>query len=308
MVNDKVSRALARPGLSLVVLAGILWGTSGPATKAIYGMVDINPAAVAAFRMSLGAPVLLAVYYLVGSRPAARLRRRDIAWLLLMGVALGISQACYYAAIAQVGVAIATLITICSSPVLVGLFSAALLHERVTPAVFGALACALLGTTLLVGVGQGGAGSQIKDAAAGVLWAVGAAISFAAFILLSRLLANRYHPVLSIGISIAAGGVLLMSMLTLTGGITVQYPGSVWTLLLYLGLVPTALAYALFFHGVQYARAAEASIATLAEPLTSTVLAVILFGEHLGPWGVLGAALLIGAITFLYWHAALRQR
>jgi hypothetical protein len=63
---------------------------------------------------------------------------------------------------------------------------------------------------------------------------------------------------------------------------------------------PTALAYALFFHGVKSATASEASIGALAEPLTGTVLAVVIFGERLGPWGLVGAVLLISVIAFLY--------
>ncbi len=42
-----------------------------------------------------------------------------------------------------------------------------------------------------------------------------------------------------------------------------------------------------------------AGIATLLEPLTATGLGVGLFGERLGPAGVLGALLLLTAITLL---------
>lgn len=48
-----------RRGLVLVVLAAALWGTSGVATKTLYTLVDISPLAVAAFRLALGAPLLL---------------------------------------------------------------------------------------------------------------------------------------------------------------------------------------------------------------------------------------------------------
>lgn len=73
-----------------------------------------------------------------------------------------------------------------------------------------------------------------------------------------------------------------------------------WVLLVYLGLIPTALAYVLFFGGLRYTTATTASIATLLEPLTSTALAWLLFGERLGPLGLLGAVLLLGAIALLY--------
>lgn len=300
MATNVMSRAKARRGLIFVLLAGILWGTSGVATKTIYSLVSINPMTVAAFRLTLGAPLLLLAYFWTTGQRGLRVARSDLALLLLLGAAVGLSQAGYFAAIARVGVAIATLVTICTAPVLVALFSAALLHERLTAAVGGALVCALLGTILLIGLETANPGSQANGTVSGILLALGAALCFAGFILVSRLLANRYHPLHSIALALSIGGLLLLVILAVTTGVTVQYSGATWALFLYLGLVPTALAYGLFFHGITSATAAEASIAALTEPLTSTILALVIFGERLGALGLLGAALLIGAIVFLY--------
>jgi DME family drug/metabolite transporter len=99
---------------------------------------------------------------------------------------------------------------------------------------------------------------------------------------------------------------LLMAVSAITTGITVSYPRPVWALFLYLGLAPTALGYALFYVGVQHTTASEASIASLAEPLTATGLALIIFGERLGALGLPGATLLISAIVFLYWSGSSR--
>ncbi|MGS2804901.1 EamA family transporter [Nocardia sp. MW-W600-9] len=64
-----------------------------------------------------------------------------------------------------------------------------------------------------------------------------------------------------------------------------------------LGLAPTAVAYALFFHGLPAAGAATAAILTLLEPLTATLLAVVLLGERLTPVAWTGAALLAVALV-----------
>jgi len=73
-----------------------------------------------------------------------------------------------------------------------------------------------------------------------------------------------------------------------------------WALLLYLGMVPTALAFVVFLTGMEHTTATVVSIITLLEPLTATALAWLLFDEQLGVVGVLGAALLLGAIGLLY--------
>ena len=193
MTTNRVGRTTTRRGLILVVLAAALWGTSGVATKSIYTLVDISPVSVAAFRLALGAPMLWVAFRPGNGSRSPRVAHADLAWMLLAGAALGISQACYFAAISRVGVAIAMLVTICTAPVLVCLFSAALLRERLTRAVVGSLACALIGTVLLIGVGRHDSGLQASPALGGIVLALAAAFGFAGFILVSRLLANRYH-------------------------------------------------------------------------------------------------------------------
>ncbi len=301
MTTHAIGRAEARRGLLLVVLAGVLWGTSDVATKTIYSFVAISPVMVAAMRLTLGAPLLWAALRLTNGTGSLRIARGDLVVLLVAGASLGLSQACYFAAIARVGVAMATLVTICMAPLLVSISSAALLGERLPAAVACALAVALVGLVLLIGMGQAGTtGGPVGTTLPGILLALAAACCFAAFILVSRVLAPRYHPLLSITFAVCIGAVLLLAIVGLSTGFTVRYPGTVWALFLYLGLVPTALGYALFYQGVRQTTAAEASIASLTEPLTSTVLALLLFGERLGPLGWAGALLLIGAIVFLY--------
>lgn len=70
-------------------------------------------------------------------------------------------------------------------------------------------------------------------------------------------------------------------------------------MLLYLGCVPTALGYGLFQAGIRSLSATVASIVTMCEPLTAAVLAWILFREELGPFGLLGAGFLLGAMAII---------
>ena len=60
-----------------------------------------------------------------------------------------------------------------------------------------------------------------------------------------------------------------------------------------------ALAYALFAAGMRTVGPTAASVATLLEPLTSTALAWLIFGERFGPTGSAGALLLCGAMLVL---------
>ncbi|WP_327377918.1 EamA family transporter [Streptomyces sp. NBC_01216] len=74
-----------------------------------------------------------------------------------------------------------------------------------------------------------------------------------------------------------------------------------WTLglMLYLGAVPTALAYTLFFAGLGVVRATTACVVALVEPLTAAVVGILVFGERLNAIVLTGAALLLSAVLFL---------
>jgi DME family drug/metabolite transporter len=300
------ARAASRHGLLLIVLAAVLWGTVGTAVKIIYGLATTNPLSIGFFRLAFSVPVLLAACWHTLGRKMFRITRRDLGIMLLMGAFMAFYQVCYFAAIARVGVAIAVLVTLCTAPVMVALLSALLLRERLTGAIVLALTCALAGTAMLIWVGPETSGAR-RDTLAGVLLALGSAFGYTMLTLCSRTLAGRHHPLQPITIAFAAGALLLLPF-ALATGFVISYPAGGWALLLYLGLAPTALAYVLFLTGIRSITATVASIATLIEPLTSTVLAWLLFGEQLGPLGVFGAALLLGAIGLLYRGESRRTR
>jgi DME family drug/metabolite transporter len=113
-----------------------------------------------------------------------------------------------------------------------------------------------------------------------------------------RAVAGRYHPLQINAIAFAAGALTLLPVAALTG-LVISYPPVGWALLLYLGLVPSALAYGLFVNGMRSTPATVASVLTLLEPLSATILAAALFGERLGAPGFVGGALLLGAIVLL---------
>ena len=58
----------------------------------------------------------------------------------------------------------------------------------------------------------------------------------------------------------------------------------------------TAVPYALYFLGLRSVPAARAALLALFEPLTATVLAVLVLGEHFSARAALGAALVVAAM------------
>lgn len=296
MKIQAVAQGSSTRGLLLIVLAAVLWGTVGVAIKALYGLADTNPLSIGFFRLAIAVPALFWACWLTLGVRMFRVAWRDLALMLLLGAMMALYQVCYFGAIAQVGVAIAVLITLCIAPVLVALLSLWLFREKLTPKLILALTFALSGTALFVDFQPHG-GAQ-GNAVIGVLLALGSAFGYAVITLCSRTLARRYHPLQSLTIGFGTGAMILLPFAIANG--VVNYPVVGWVLLLYLGLVPTVLAYVLFLSGMRYTTATVASITTLLEPMTSTLLAWLFFKEQLTLLGLLGGILLLGAIVLLF--------
>jgi DME family drug/metabolite transporter len=288
------TRTTPARGFALVVLAALCWGTSGITADVVADRTGLDPLDIAWHRMAVGAAALGVVH--LARRPARHLplTRGLTGRLIAVGAGLAAYQSAYFAAVAAAGVSIATLVSLGLAPLLVAVGAAVLGHGRPDRATGGALAVALAGLVLLVGVSAGG---DDGDAVLlGALAAVGCAIAYACVVLLSSRVPDGV-PTTTAGF---AAGAVLLTPIALAAGLDLTTDPLSLALLLYLGLVPTALAYGLFFTGVRVVPAAVASIVTLLEPLTATALAAALLGERLAPTALAGGALMLGAVTALY--------
>lgn len=295
---DETSQHRAtRLGILLVSLAAMLWGTVGIATQAIYRHSELTAVGVGFFRLACAFPLVALLCWKVVDRPTFRAGLRHTWKMILIGIMLATYQVCYFASISQVGVTIATLITLCTAPVLVALASALLLREPLTRSTLVALLAALLGTALLVG--RPATSAATGQVALGAALALGSAAGYAIVALLGRALANSCHPLHSTTVSFGVGAAFLLPFAA-SNLVSVSYAPEVWALILYAGLLPTAVAYSLFFLGMRTIKASSASILTMLEPLTATALAWLIFAEQLAATGIAGALLLLSAIAILY--------
>jgi drug/metabolite transporter, DME family len=128
--------------------------------------------------------------------------------------------------------------------------------------------------------------------------ATASATGYAAVTLGSRRVRERLPVLPYTGLTFAVGA-LLLAPAAITSGATMPVDPGAWLLLVYLGLAPSALAYALFFTGLRTTTATAAAVATLTEPATATVLAAAILGERLTLLGVLGAAVLLASVLVL---------
>src|SRR3990170_3505139 len=150
----------------------------------------------------------------------------------------------------------------------------------------------------LLVIGPRGLGEISSDFALGAVLALGAGLSYAMYTVIGKGTLARVSPLPLAGITFTVAA-LTLSPVLLSEHAVAEPLAKGWPLFLYLGLIPTALAYGLFTVGLRRIPATVAGITTLLEPLTAATLGVLLFGERLGVAGTIGAALLLAAIALL---------
>jgi DME family drug/metabolite transporter len=286
-------------GLALIALAAVSWGTTGSVTALLVSRAEATPLVVGAARMLVAAVLLLAA---VGASPRGRgvtrgLRPRagDVWRWIALGACMAAFQATYFTAVTRAGIAITALVAICSAPLMIAALAAALLGERPTPRLTLALVLGVAGTALLVATPV--VGATAPRPLSGVLLALGAGLAYALYVVIAKAAVARTPPLPLAALTFAVAAVLMSPALAMPGVGTQLALG--WPGLLYLGAVTTAAAYALYTAGLRFVSASTAGVASLVEPLTATLLGVVLFGERLGVAGWTGAGLLLGALVLL---------
>ncbi|MGG6238096.1 DMT family transporter [Nodosilinea sp. AN01ver1] len=265
----------------LTALAPMSWGTTYAVATEF--LPPGHPLLVASLR-SLPIGLLL----IVGLRKLPK----GIWWwrmLVLGGLNIGVFQALLFVAAYRLpgGVA-ATAGAI--QPLLVVLFSWLILSERPRrPSMIAAIA-GFIGVGLLV------LGPSARLDAVGLLAAIAGAVAMG----LGTVLTKRWQPPVSLIVftawQLAIGGLMLLPVaLLVEGPITELSRTNLWGFV-YLGLIGTALAYALWFRGIQRLQTSAVAALGLMSPVVATLIGYLFLQQTLTPVQLLGVVVVLGSV------------
>lgn len=273
-----------------VLTAAVLFGTTG--TAMALGPT-IEPVAVGTARIVAGAVLLMAVALVLGGG-RLRLGVADRRLVLLSGVFVAVYQASFFAAVAETGVAIGTVVALGSAPAFTGLFARTFAGERLHPRWYAATGLACAGVCLLT---LGGGSGEVS--VPGVALALAAGAGYAGYAVAGkRMLDQGATPEGAMAAVFATGAMILAPLLFIVpaGGLLTT---DGLLLAAYLGALPTALAYILFARGLERLGPSETSTLTLAEPVTAMVLGFAVLSERPGAGAVAGAGLVLAGLALL---------
>jgi probable blue pigment (indigoidine) exporter len=277
----------------LTALAPMTWGTTYVVATEL--LPPNHPLLVAALR-SLPIGILLTVWL--------KQLPQGIWWwriLLLGSLNIGIFQALLFIAAYRLpgGVA-ATAGAI--QPLLVVWFSWLILHEKPSRLSIVAAIAGIVGVGLLV------LGPAARLDSIGIV----AAIAGAATMGLGTVLVKRWKRPVSLLVftawQLAVGGIVLLPIaLAIEGPITQLSPTNLLGFI-YLGLVGTGLAYALWFRGIDKLKASAVSYLGLISPLVATLMGFIFLGQSFTPIQLIGIAIVLISVLLGQQTNQLRQK
>jgi drug/metabolite transporter, DME family len=286
--------------LALVSLAGAIWGTTAPAVQLTVAHSALSPLTISACRALAGAAVLDGLLCLSGrQRSAMGSARHHRGRLAVVGMLVAASQLFFFTSVEWAGVSLSTVICMGFAPtLLLGVTSA---RRRRLPSFAQVVTVTTAVAGLLLITVVGGGREHAPHLLLGVLAALGAGGCFAFTADVGASLSQGVDPLtITTAIMNVAAVVLVPCDLVLAavGHVALTAGTEAWLLVAYLavGVVATN---SLMFAGLRNTSSSAAVVATLIEPVTAVLIAVIFLGERLTPAGLLGCVLILAAIASL---------
>ncbi|MCI8332875.1 MAG: EamA family transporter [Clostridiales bacterium] len=281
-----------RTGLFFIILAAMLWGTIGTATR-LFSAAGLSSLSLIFYRSCVTA-LLLFVVLLLKDPALLKIRLRDLWMFIGSGiVSFFLFNVCYMFSIGLNSIA-ASAILLYTSPIFVMLFSVMFLHERFTAQKGIALVLAFGGCVL---VSFGGA---LRMSLPGLALGFGSGIGYALYSIFGAVALKRYHTLTITFYTFLFAS--LASAFTTDFVSDVALFGAKPQLLLLVILYAvwsTTLPYLLYTAGLSCINATIASIISTIEPVVAAILGFFVFGEQLSLAALLGMALVLASIFLL---------
>ena len=260
-----------------------IFGTIGVVTE----YVPLSSAEIALFRAAIAAVLLAGFLCLSGKGLSFAAVKREWPLLLISGVALSLNWVLLFEAYRYTTVSVATL-SYYAAPMLVTVLSAVLYRERITWRQAACFVLATVGLVLMIGVSVDG-GSNGR----GILFGLGAACGYATVVLLNKRMKELNGIQRSLW-QFTVSVPILFVYVALTDGFSAHTLSGVgWGCIVLLGVVHTAVAYALYFSAVKVLPGPRVALLSYLDPLLAVVLSATVLAEPLSLWQGVGGALIL---------------
>ncbi|MGN1166869.1 MAG: DMT family transporter [Lachnospiraceae bacterium] len=275
----------------MMIASMTIFGTLGPFVRNI----SVSSGELALYRAVLAA-MLISVFLIATKQKISFANiKKEILLLLVSGVAMGINWILLFEAYKYTTVSLATL-SYYFAPVIVTCVCPVLFREKLTGKQIVCFVMSTLGIVMITGIGDIAVGEgNIR----GILLGLGAAVFYAAVVLINKFIKN-VEGIHRTFLQFLAAIVILLPYVVLTSGVTLGDLDNIgWINLLIVGLFHTGLTYCMYFSSLKELPGQKAAILSYIDPLVAVLISVTVLGEKMSLWQVAGGILILG---FTMWN------
>jgi drug/metabolite transporter (DMT)-like permease len=278
-----------------LVLTMFLWGGTFIAGRLLANSVE--PASAAFLRFFIASIAMLVATRLVEKEFILPPKKLWLPLVLLGMTGVFAYNVFFFSGLQHINAGRASLIIACT-PLVITIFAATFLHERLTPLKAGGVLLSLVGA--IVVISNGHPGSLLAGGfGPGERAMVGCVLSWSAYSLIGRSVLRNISPLTAVCYSSIVGTFMLSVPAGREGlfGRLSTLTTLDWASLAYLGICGTALGFSFYYLAIKKIGATRSGIFINLVPLFSILLSWLILGESVKPIVLVGGFLVLTGVS-----------
>lgn len=303
-VQETSGRSSVAIGIFFAIMAGFCWGTFGIARA--LGPDNATSISASGFRLLIAAIGLIIWAYSSGAfREAGPVKKWPFPSMILSGIGLGGFTYLYLESMYRAGVSIGAPVSCASIPIFSMILEMIIYKKKPTGGQFFGMIVAIAGMTLATYAPD----EQIEVGRrfSGVIFALASGLVFSAYSLSIQSNTARFPRLMVQSCVFSAGAVMMLTWAVLQTDISWIATPQGLASAAWLGLVSGVLGYWLYIRSMSHIPVSIATTLSMVEPLTGTVLGIIILKESTDPLKMTGLLILFAGI-FLVGRASTKRK
>ena len=285
---------MKRSALLYIVLAGVLWGSSGIFVNLLspYGFTPVQMTCM----RSVVSALCMGIYLLVRDKSCFKVTLPQLMMFVLSGAAVFGTATFYYAAIGASSVSTAVVLMY-TAPVFVMAYSVAFLGEKFNLRKAAAVVLVTVGCALVSGLVAGARFSIL-----GTVLGLCSGLSYSAYNVVTKIQMLRgCRPLSATFYSFSVMAVISLCVCDPVDLVqkTARNPAYLIMLIIGIGVFTCVTPYLLYTLALRDIPAGTASSLAIIEPMSATVFSVVLFSEKLTLASITGIVLILVSVFLL---------
>ena len=258
--------------------------------------IELTSKEIAALRGVIGSIFLLGVMLFSKEKTSFSAIKKNLPILVLSGLGVGANWIFLFEAYKYTTVSIATLSYYCA-PIFVTIMAPIILKEKISLIKFLCVCTAMIGMLCIVGTNKGSIGEGYNHFL-GIIYGLTAAVGYASVILMNKFI-KGLKGVETTVTQLVFASILLLPYVMITSGFDFsKMTGISWGYMIFLGIVHTGFAYALYFSSLKELKGQTIAVLSYIDPITAVLISALFLGEQLTIFQIIGGALILGS-TFI---------